>query len=281
MRIYSPAVNSPLKNTHAEGQQKIEKIPLSGRVSADVKEVKAFSGTNSQTTQLAQLLFRFDALQRLFTTLSLVSSLPGRSPSPITQLLPQLLIPQHQALLVNWLKHGAGNKMLGEILTQLATPKSTLNQWLQTLPESHQDDLKALLRLAAEQRVGEPPQHSDDTVIQLLFPQPSGRELRLKIHHQQANANRKHKDLPSKWMVELTLPVGSSDAFNATAVWCDGRLNLAFESENAAMIDRVEHLSPLLLKRLGSMGITTDTIHFSVSQDTGVPLPTKGLSIMV
>ncbi|MGF1758371.1 hypothetical protein L4D76_10565 [Photobacterium sagamiensis] len=281
MRIHSPAATPSLNNSKAEGQQKIEKMPVNGRFSANFQPVNTSAKMSNQTTQLDQLLFRLDALQRLFTTLSLVSSLPGRPPSPITQLLPQLLIPQHQALLVNWLKHGAGNKVLGEILTQLANPQSMLIQWLDALPESHQDDIKALLRLAAEQRVTEPAKDLDNTAIQLYLPQPSGREIQLKIRQQQANTNSKKKDLPRKWTVELTLPVGPSDAFSATAIWCDDQLSLAFESENAAMIDRVEHLSPLLFERLGAMGITTDTVNFRVSQAASSPSPANGLLIKV
>ncbi|MDX1302328.1 hypothetical protein [Photobacterium sp.] len=281
MRIYNPAVNAPLKNTRAEGQQKTEKMPLKAGVSGNFQSVKALSGTNNQTTQLTQLLFRLDALQRLFTILSLAASLPGRSPSPITAFLPQLLLPQHQGLLVTWLKHGAGNKVLGEMISQLANPQSTLSQWLHALPENHQNDVKALLRLAAEQRVAELPQQLDDTAIQLHFPQPSGREIQLKIRQQQARSNSKKKGQPRKWTVELTLPVGPSDAFKATAIWCDDQLSLAFESENAAMIGRVEHLSPLLLERLGAMEITTNTVHFRAGKSASVPSSTEGLLIKV
>ena len=53
MRIYSPATNSPLKNTHAEGQQKIGKTPLSGSFSADFQPVKTSAKMSNQTTHRA------------------------------------------------------------------------------------------------------------------------------------------------------------------------------------------------------------------------------------
>lgn len=281
MRIYSSPTNFHRQSTNIDGQQNIEKVPQNSVISSDFQPVKILSGENSSKTQLSQLLSRFDALQRLFTTLSLVSSLPGHSPSLITQLLPQLFIPQHQTRLINWLKHGAGNQALGEILAQLAIPQSTLNQWLDKLPDNHQDDLKALLRLAAEQRAMEPTKGGDDTAIQLHFPQLNGREIQLEIRHQPAKPQNKEKVSPRQWTVNLTLPVGLSDSFYATAIGCDNQLNLVFESENAAVIQRVEHLSPLLFERLATMGIKTNTVNFRMRSAASTPLSAQGLSIKV
>ena len=301
MRIDNQQQPALTKNSPLESK----KVP---QIETNHKLSQSFSPTylpSNSVSQLAQLLTNMNALQRLFTALTPGSSsvTPGSSsvtsgsssaPPPVAQMLSQLLMPQNQAALIPWLKQGAGKQILSQLLQLAAQPDSPLSQWLQAMPADKQDEFKALLRLAAEQRIAqasqEQPEHSvkdparkdnEQNLLQLHLLQPSGREINLTVRRDTGGGSSNKAEGKPQWTVKLALPVGEYDRVHAAALWDQHKLSLRFETDNLRLLKRTEALTPLLSERLAMLGIRCEPATFSLCQPEGREPAVDGFSIMV
>lgn len=233
-------------------------------------------------SQLTQLLTQMNVLQRLFTTFTAHSSAKTIAPPAlITHLFSQLLLPQNQTILIQWLRQGAGKHVLSQFLEQSTQADSPLKQWLLTLPSDEQEEFKALLKLAAEQRVALTTKENELTSLQLHLLQPTGRELQLSIERDTSSESERKADKHPQWTVKLALPVGSYDVVHAAAIWDQQKLVLSFETDNVQLLRRTEVLSPLLTERLAMLGFRCEPATFKVRQADVSEHRVEGLSIKV
>ncbi|MCW8328206.1 hypothetical protein MD588_05235 [Photobacterium sp. SDRW27] len=236
-------------------------------------------------------------LQRIFTTFTAHSS-TSTSPVPtvVANLWSQLLLPQNQSVLIQWLQQGAGKQALAQLLQQSTQADGPLKQWLQEMPADKREEFKALLKLAAEQRLAlaakEPTvrdpsarelniKDSEQTLLQLNLLQPNGRELKLSVERDPYSGAKNKAGNRPQWTIKLALPVGQHDVVHAAAIWDQHKLVLGFETENAHLLKRTESLSPLLYDRLAVLGIRCEPATFKVRQPNAIEQKVEGLSILV
>ncbi|MDO6581643.1 hypothetical protein Q4491_09835 [Photobacterium sp. 2_MG-2023] len=216
--------------------------------------------SGQQISQLSHLLTQLHVLQRLFANLP--PAVSGQS-SPIAPWLPQLVLPRTPADIAPWLQQGAGKDSLKALVTQLTQPDSPLARLLASLPADSQTELKALIRLAAEQRIaGAPTGRDENTPFILHLPQSNGREIRLSVHSNASQQASKRQSPGRAWTVKLGLPVGESNTLEATAIWQDSQLNLAFSCEQSDILTLTEQLTPQLMRRLKQLEINCESVSF-------------------
>ncbi len=283
MRIDHQQATALTKN----GQTSPKIVPVNETNHKFAQTVNTNTQAAVQNSQLTQLLTQLNVLQRFFTTFIAHSSpsSPSQTPaqSTITNLLSQLLVPENQSAIVQWLQQGAGKKTLALLLKQASQPDSPLKQWLQQFPADKQEEFTALLKLAAEQRMAPTVKENEATVIHLHLLQANGREVKLSIEKDNQSGSKRKNDQKPRWRVQINLPVGTSDAVQAVAIWDQQKLNLAFESDNNLLLKRTELLAPLLSERLAMLGIQTEPATFKLAQplcldnSTGI----DGFSILV
>ncbi|MGR5077812.1 hypothetical protein [Photobacterium swingsii] len=266
----------------SDRQVNTDKVQLNTKVIDTSQSVTTKVVQQTTQSQLHQLLTNLPALQRF---VALLSSLNGTLTAPqnlTQQIFSQLLLPKNQAAMIPWLQQGAGQSAIKVLLQQLSTPNSTLNLWLSDLSTHEQNEFKALLRLAAEQRLALSPQPDTDipNVLQLHLAQAQGREI--KLHVWRENTKRKHKENEKEdtWHINLTLPIGKSESLITKAVWKNEQLNLLFSSTSPQLLQRTELLTPHLTHRMQSLGIATSNITFkqtSKAYDSGESATYTGL----
>lgn len=257
------------KNTAAEVNHKIP------------QSVSTMPSAQSRVPQLTQLLLQMNVLQRFFTTFTAQGTHTGATPPPVlTQALSQLLMPENQATLIQWLRQGAGKQPLAQLLTQSNQPGSPLHQWLMQLTPELKEEFQTLLRLAAEQRLAPAGKESEPILLQLPMLHPNGRESKLTIE-KDAEQLRHGKPAPPRWTVRVALPVGGVDTVFATAIWDQHKLSLGFECDNPQLLQRTQTLTPLLTERLADMGIRCDTTQFKLRRTEPVQPEGEGLLIRV
>lgn len=240
--------------------------PLSGNInsqsplftSAGVKEQNLIS-------QLPQLLLSINSLQRLVTLLStpLNSGTAKLATSPsnsLNTIFQQLFAPQNQASLIAWLQQGGERKPLALLLQQLSQPQSQLNQWLKTLSPEQQQDITALLRLAAEQR-GPETQRTNSIYLQWPINNNQSIDIKIKNEHEDSSSNA-DKNINSCWTVKLALPIGAIDILNVTAQWKNNTLATVFETVNPLLLHKIEQVSQLLFSRMSQLGISCESPKF-------------------
>ncbi|MGB7995706.1 MAG: hypothetical protein WCF45_06220 [Photobacterium halotolerans] len=216
--------------------------------------------SGQQISQLSHLLTQLHVLQRLFANLPPAVSGQG---SPIASWLSQLVLPRTPADIAPWLQQGAGKDSLKVLVTQLTQPDSPLAKLLASLPADSQAELKALIRLAAEQRIaGAPAGRDENTPFILHLPQSNGREIRLSVHSNASQQASKRQSPGRAWTVKLGLPVGESNTLEATAIWQDSQLSLAFSCEQPDILALTEQLTPQLIRRLKQLEINCESVSF-------------------
>ncbi|MGF1680382.1 hypothetical protein [Photobacterium minamisatsumaniensis] len=292
IRSDQPSIQLQTKN----GQVDVKKVPqdelktsknVAPRTNSSLNEQQPTYSTatnthHSKQSQIDQLLQQMNVLQRLFTTLPLGFTAEKGSPSsPINQLLSQLLLPANQAHLIRWLQQGAGKSTLAELLLQTKNSQSPLRQWLGQLPLKQQEEVIALLKLAAEQRLAPPPATKDAEAVLVYWPllQQTGKEAKLWIQRQPQSTSQPEQGKPN-WTVRLTLPMEENSDLEAIAEWGGHQLGLKFESQSQALLTRTEQLSPFLLTRLEQLGLTAKSVQFNVVPKTGTE-PTLAAGILV
>ncbi|PSV46522.1 hypothetical protein [Photobacterium sp. GB-36] len=233
------------------------------------------SGEKEQNliSQLPQLLLSINSLQRLVTLLSnpLNSGTAKLATSPsnnLNTIFQQLFAPQNQTSLIAWLQQGGERKPLAQLLQQLSQPQSQLNQWLKTLSPEQQQDIPALLRLAAEQRGPETQRTQDTSSIYLQWPMNNNQSIDIKIKNENEDSNSNaDKSINSCWTVKLALPIGAIDILNVTAQWKNSTLTTVFETVNPLLLHKIEQVSPLLFSRMAQLGINCESPKFLQAQD--------------
>ncbi|WP_305464828.1 hypothetical protein [Photobacterium leiognathi] len=231
---------------------------------------------SNPVSQLPQLLLSINSLQRLVTLLfnplnSGTAKLTTPLPNNLNAIFQQLFAPNNQASLIAWLQQGGERKPLAQLLQQLSQPQSPLNQWLKTLSLDQQQDVTALLRLAGEQRGPETQRSQESNTIHLQYPVSNEQFIDIKVKNESDNSNSNaDKNINSCWTVKLTLPIGAIDILNVTAQWKNRALNTAFSTSNAALLARVEKVTPLLLARMKQLGITCEAPSFQHQPNTDV-----------
>ncbi|UTV27004.1 hypothetical protein [Photobacterium atrarenae] len=267
---FTPSETSKLKKTTATEVN--HKIP---------QTVSTISSPQSQIPQLRNLLKQMNVLQRFFTTFIAHGTHTSATPPPVfTQAMAQLLMPENQAALIQWLRQGAGKQPLAQLLAQSNQPSSPLHQWLMQLTPELKEEFQAMLRLSAEQRLAPAHKETEQVVLQLPLLHPDGRESKLTIE-KDAEQTRHGKPAPPRWTVRIALPVGEKDTVFATALWDQHKLSLGFECDNLQLLKRAQSLTPLLTERLTTMGIRCDTTQFKLRQPESPQPESKGLLIRV
>ena len=269
MRINSTPSHSPSAAKAAQ----IEK-PSSSNIKSQAPLFTSTGGKDQNLiSQLPQLLLSINSLQRLVTLLSnpLNSGTAKLATSPsnnLNTIFQQLFAPQNQASLIAWLQQGGERKPLALLLQQLSQPQSQLNQWLKTLSPEQQQDIPALLRLAAEQRGPETQRTQDTNSIYLQWPINNNQSIDIKIknEHEDSNSNA-DKNINSCWTVKLALPIGAIDILNVTAQWKNSTLTTVFETVNPLLLHKIELVSPLLFSRMAQLGINCESPKFRQAQD--------------
>ncbi|KJG03705.1 hypothetical protein [Photobacterium angustum] len=269
MRINSTPSHSP----SAANAAQIEK-PSSGNIKSQTPLFTSTGGKDQNlVSQLPQLLLSINSLQRLVTLLSnpLNSGSARLATSPsnsLNTIFQQLFAPQNQASLIAWLQQGGERKPLALLLQQLSQPQSQLNQWLKTLSPEQQQDIPALLRLAAEQRGPETQRTQDTNSIYLQWPINNNQSIDIKIknEHEDSKSNA-DKNINSCWTVKLALPIGTIDILNVTAQWKNNILTTVFETVNPLLLHKIEQVSPLLFSRMAQLGINCESPKFMQAQD--------------
>ncbi|PSV40676.1 hypothetical protein [Photobacterium sp. GB-210] len=224
-------------------------------------------------SQLPQLLLSINSLQRLVTLLSnpLNSGTAKLATSPsnnLNTIFQQLFAPQNQTSLITWLQQGGERKPLAQLLQQLSQPQSQLNQWLKTLSPEQQQDIPALLRLAAEQRGPETQRTQDTSSIYLQWPMNNNQSIDIKIKNENEDSDSNaDKSINSCWTVKLALPIGAIDILNVTAQWKNSTLTTVFETVNPLLLHKIEQVSPLLFSRMAQLGINCESPKFLQAQD--------------
>ncbi|MDO6705166.1 hypothetical protein [Photobacterium sp. 1_MG-2023] len=240
--------------------------------------------SGNQISQLSHLLTQLHVLQRLFANLPSALSAQG---SPIAQWLTQLVLPQTPTDIARWLQQGAGRESLKALVTQLSQPDSPLARLLASLPEASQGELKALIRIAAEQRIaGQPVSRDENTPFILHLPQANGREFRLSVQSRTAKSGSGRKPHSRSWVIKLELPVAAHDCLLATAVWQDEKLNLSFDSAQPEILKQAELLTPQLTRRLKQLDIECESVTYRHAPATAdapdlVMAPQHGIRISV
>ncbi|MEJ2764127.1 hypothetical protein VV869_09225 [Photobacterium sp. MCCC 1A19761] len=202
-------------------------------------------------------------------------------PPVLTQALTQLLMPDNQATLIQWLRQGAGKPALAQLLAQMNQPGHPIHQWLIQLPPELKDEFQAMLRLAAEQRLTPAGKEAEPQVLQLPLLYPNGRESKLTLK-KDAGQPQRGKQTPPRWTVRIALPVGDIDTVFATALWDQQKLSLGFETDNPVLLKRTQSLTPMLTTRLSSMGIRCDTTQFKLRPPESIEQPeVDGLLIRI
>lgn len=231
---------------------------------------------SNPVSQLPQLLLSINSLQRLVTLLfnplnSGTAKLTTPLPNNLNAIFQQLFAPNNQASLIAWLQQGGERKPLAQLLQQLSHPQSPLNQWLKTLSLDQQQDVTALLRLAGEQRGPETQRAQESNSIHLQYPISNEQFIDIKVKKDSDDSSSNaDKNINSCWTVKLTLPIGAIDILNVTAQWENSTLNTAFSTTNAALLTRVEKVTPLLLARMKQLGITCKTPSFQHQLNTDI-----------
>ncbi|KJG40346.1 hypothetical protein UA32_00780 [Photobacterium angustum] len=269
MRINSTPSHSPSAAKAAQ----IEK-PSSANIKSQAPLFTSTGGKDQNlVSQLPQLLLSINSLQRLVTLLSnpLNSGSARLATSPsnsLNTIFQQLFAPQNQASLIAWLQQGGERKPLALLLQQLSQPQSQLNQWLKTLSPEQQQDIPALLRLAAEQRGPETQRTQDTNSIYLQWPINNNQSIDIKIknEHEDSKPNAE-KNINSCWTVKLALPIGAIDILNVTAQWKNNILTTVFETVNPLLLHKIEQVSPLLFSRMAQLGINCESPKFMQAQD--------------
>ncbi|EAS64022.1 hypothetical protein L4D04_08790 [Photobacterium angustum] len=269
MRINLTPPHSPSAAKAAQ----VEK-PLSGNINSQSPLLTSAGGKEQNLiSQLPQLLLSINSLQRLVTLLSnpLNSGTAKLATSPsnsLNTIFQQLFAPQNQASLIAWLQQGGERKPLAKLLQQLSQPQSQLNQWLKTLSPEQQQDIPALLRLAAEQRGPETQRTQDTNSIYLQWPINNNQSIDIKIknEHEDSKSNA-DKNINSCWTVKLALPIGAIDILNVTAQWKNSTLTTVFETVNPLLLHKIEQVSPLLFSRMTQLGINYESPKFLQAQD--------------
>ncbi|PQJ67504.1 hypothetical protein [Photobacterium angustum] len=264
MRINLTPPHSPSAAKAAQ----VEK-PLSGNINSQSPLFTNAGGKEQNLiSQLPQLLLSINSLQRLVTLLStpLNSGTAKLATSPsnsLNTIFQQLFAPQNQASLIAWLQQGGERKPLALLLQQLSQPQSQLNQWLKTLSPEQQQDIPALLRLAAEQRGPETQRTQDTNSIYLQWPVNNNQSIDIKIknEHEDSSSNA-DKNINSCWTVKLALPIGAIDILNVTAQWKNSTLATVFETVNPLLLHKIEQVSPLLFSRMSQLGINCESPKF-------------------
>ncbi len=264
MRINLTPPHSPSAAKAAQ----VEK-PLSGNINSQSPLFTSAGGKEQNLiSQLPQLLLSINSLQRLVTLLStpLNSGTAKLATSPsnsLNTIFQQLFAPQNQASLIAWLQQGGERKPLAQLLQQLSQPQSQLNQWLKTLSPEQQQDIPALLRLAAEQRGPETQRTQDTNSIYLQWPINNNQSIDIKIknEHEDSSSNA-DKNINSCWTVKLALPIGAIDILNVTAQWKNSTLATVFETVNPLLLHKIEQVSPLLFSRMSQLGINCESPKF-------------------
>ncbi|OZS45682.1 hypothetical protein ASV53_01950 [Photobacterium sanguinicancri] len=254
----------------SDRQVNTDKVRLNGQVVDTSQSVNTKVVEQNPHQRLQTLLTNLPALQRF---VALLSSLNTTSTTPqnfTQQILSQLLLPNNQATLIPWLRQGAGQSAVQMLLQQLAIPNSTVYQWLSDLSPSDQNDFKALLRLAAEQRVALNAQQDSDipTVLQLHLAQAQGKEIKLHVWRDKAKSGSQKNEKQESWHIDLTLPIGGSETLITKAVWKNQQLHLLFSSTSAQLLQRTELLAPHLTHRMQSLGIATSNMSFKQESKT-------------
>ena len=269
MRINSTPSHSPSAAKAAQ----IEK-PSSANIKSQAPLFTSTGGKDQNlVSQLPQLLLSINSLQRLVTLLSnpLNSGSARLATSPsnsLNTIFQQLFAPQNQASLIAWLQQGGERKPLALLLQQLSQPQSQLNQWLKTLSPEQQQDIPALLRLAAEQRGPETQRTQDTNSIYLQWPINNNQsiDIQIKNEHEDSKSNA-DKNINSCWTVKLALPIGAIDILNVTAQWENNILTTVFETVNPLLLHKIEQVSPLLFSRMAQLGINCESPKFMQAQD--------------
>lgn len=269
MRINSTPSHSPSAAKAAQ----IEK-PSSANIKSQAPLFTSTGGKDQNlVSQLPQLLLSINSLQRLVTLLSnpLNSGSARLATSPsnsLNTIFQQLFAPQNQASLIAWLQQGGERKPLALLLQQLSQPQSQLNQWLKTLSPEQQQDIPALLRLAAEQRGPETQRTQDTNSIYLQWPINNNQSIDIKIknEHEDSKSNA-DKNINSCWTVKLALPISAIDILNVTAQWENNILTTVFETVNPLLLHKIEQVSPLLFSRMAQLGINCESPKFMQAQD--------------
>lgn len=269
MRINSTPSHSPSAAKAAQ----IEK-PSSANIKSQAPLFTSTGGKDQNlVSQLPQLLLSINSLQRLVTLLSnpLNSGSARLATSPsnsLNTIFQQLFAPQNQASLIAWLQQGGERKPLALLLQQLSQPQSQLNQWLKTLSPEQQQDIPALLRLAAEQRGPETQRTQDTNSIYLQWPINNNQsiDIQIKNEHEDSKSNA-DKNINSCWTVKLALPIGAIDILNVTAQWKNNILTTVFETVNPLLLHKIEQVSPLLFSRMAQLGINCESPKFMQAQD--------------
>jgi len=264
------------------GQLHPKKVPVNETNHKLPQTVNTNQPVQGQISQLSQVLMQMNVLQRFFTTFVAHASTSSMPSSPVvTNLLSQLLMPENQAILIQWLRQGAGKQVLAQLLEQSRQTDSPLKQWLLQLPTDKQEEFSALLKLAAEQRLAPAVKDTDTTLLQLHLLQPSGRELQLSVEKDPGSGPDRKSDHPPKWTIRLALPVGHDDTVHAIAVWEKETLALQFESDSRAWLQRTESLSPILTERLAMLGIQSEPATFAFRPPEVSKPKREGLSILI
>ena len=264
------------------GQLHLKKVTENEMNNKSPQLVSPAPSSQQQISQLTQLLMKMNVLQRLFTTFTAHSSVStGAPPTLISNLFSQLLLPQNQTVLIQWLQQGAGKDALNQLIKQSTQVDSPLKQWLQEQPTDKQDEFRALLKLAVEQRLAPATKDNEITLLQLHLLQPNGRELLLSVERDSRSGTKEKNAKRPQWTVKLDLPVGSYDVVHTIAIWDQQKLALSFESENIQLLKRTEILSPLLTERLTMLGIRSEPANFKVRQSEVSEPSAGGFSILV
>lgn len=239
-------------------------------------------------SQLPQLLLSMNSLQQLVTNLLIplnsgtVKPLHSVPPS-LQQLFKQLLLPNNQPALINWLQHNTGNQTLATLLLQLSQSSSPLNLWLSQLHSEQKQEFIALLRLASEQRGPENQRSPDNNNIHLQWVQENGQTIQLQINKQYQKKTNTDKDNNNQWTVKLSLPIGVIDSMNVIACWHQQQLSTRFECANRQLLLHIERVTPYLISRLQQLGISCTPSQYKLitHQQENTPPAASGLSIKV
>ncbi|MCD9506757.1 hypothetical protein [Photobacterium phosphoreum] len=266
----------------------IERITITPNTSHSLSPTIIANNQSNLISQLPQLLLSMNSLQRLVTTLLIPLNLgtaksQHSASSPLQQLFNQLLLPNNQPALINWLQHNTDHQTLATLLLQLSQSSSPLNQWLNLLNSDQQQEFTALLRLACEQRGPENHRSLDNNNIHLQWVQDNGQTVQVQINNQHQKKTNTDKDNNNKWTVKLSLPIGAIDKMNIIACWHQQQLSTHFECANRKLLHHIERVTPHLISRLQQLGITSTPPQYKLitHQQENSPPASAGLSIKV
>ncbi|MCD9523167.1 hypothetical protein GLP14_10085 [Photobacterium carnosum] len=279
---------SPNQSIFIEKPSKIEMVNIASKTSHIELPTIITSSNSKLISQLPQLLLFMNSLQQLVTNLLIPLNLgtvksTHVAPQPLQQLFNQLLLPNNQPALINWLQHNIGNKTLATLLLQLSQSSSPLSQWLNQLSPEQQQEFTALLRLAGEQRGPENQRSPDNNNIHLQWVQANGQTISLQVNNHQPKKTNTVKNNNNKWTVKLSLPIGTIDKMNVLACWHQQQLSTRFECANQTLLHHIERVTPYLISRLQQLGINSTPPHYKliIQQPQNMPPALSGLLIKV